>query len=119
MPQLAVAAMASVALIFTGSTSQKLETPRPEPEFYIKVEIQGPLSPSSDLTKPNIAYIQHGEGFGRQTIILKWNEHNKQLGDRIKSLHRKWVVVTGRLEIGIPPEVRVESIRESRASPKN
>ena len=117
MLKFAIAGLPSVALILSGPAWQKPQTPRSDPEFYIKVEVQGPLVPSSDLTKPNIAYIQYGEGFERQTVLLKWSDDNKQLADCIKRLHRKWVVVTGRLEIGIPPEVRVESIRESSARP--
>jgi hypothetical protein len=62
MPQFAIAAYASVALIFTGSTSQKLETPRPEPEFYIKVEIQGPLSQAAVLSAVIKGHVLHFSG---------------------------------------------------------
>ena len=110
MPPFAIALLAAVVLI--GSHWQK-PLPNSAPEFYIKVEVQGPLVPSSDPTKQNIAFIRYGEGFARQTILLKWPEERKDLGKRIKELQGKWVLVTGRLEIGIPPEVRVQSIKKS------
>src|SRR5262249_23630407 len=106
MPPFAIELLATVVL-YQGPHWQKPQ-PNSVPEFYIKVEVQGPLAPSSDPTKQNIAFIRYGEGFARQTILLKWPEERKDLGKRIKGLQGKWVLVTGRLEIGIPPEVRVD-----------
>jgi hypothetical protein len=51
-------------------------------------------------------------------VLLKWAVENVKMTERIKELQGKWVVATGRMEIGIPPEVRLEEIKEALASPK-
>jgi hypothetical protein len=90
-----------------------------EPEFVIRVEVHGPLAASpADSKQPNVAYIRYGAGFGQQTVLLKWPEENKGLTERIRKLQGKWVNVRGRMEIGIPPEVRVEKIEELATTPK-
>src|SRR5262249_37615920 len=68
MPPIAITLLATVVLIFQGVV-QKTQTRKSDPEFYIKVEVQGPLAPGSDPTKRNIACIRYGEGFARQTIL--------------------------------------------------
>jgi hypothetical protein len=113
-------AAAAIVLTFQAPDQgrQQPQPPKPEFEFYIKVEVQGPLALSSDPTKTNIAYIRYGEGFARQEVLLKWSEEDKKLTQRVKELQGKWVVARGRMEIGVPPEVRLESIKKSSDSVK-
>ena len=93
-------------------------SPKTEPEFFIKAEVQGPLVLSTRIDQSNIAYIRYGEGYARQEVMLKWPLDDKKLTDRVKELKGKWVLAKGRMEIGLPPEVRLESIRETAASRK-
>jgi hypothetical protein len=103
----------AASLIFQALAQREPQAAKTPPEFYIKVEVQGPLALSTDPKMPNVAYIRYGEGYARQTVLLKWPLENKELTARIKKLQGNWVVVTGRMEIGIPPEVRVAAIKES------
>jgi hypothetical protein len=93
-------------VLLPESARQYSPAPESEPKSIIQVEVHGRLSASpTDSKQPNGAYIRYGEGFGRQTVLLKWPLENKELSERIKKLQGKWVNVRGRMEIGIPPEV--------------
>jgi hypothetical protein len=65
-----------------------------------------------------VAYSRYGEGFGRQTVVLKWPAENKGLTERVKMRQWRWANVRGRMEIGIPQEGRVERIEELTSIPK-